>query len=83
MRKQKHLDVEWYLPQRKNNSLYQKRPFDYSTVATSDMIAMIAEETKYKTPNEILPLITYDNDAKRIMQGYIDNGFGDVALNIK
>lgn len=83
MARQKHLDVEWHLPQRKDHSKYQKRPFAYSTVATSDMLAMIAEETEHQTPNEILPLITYDDDAKRIMQGYIDKGYGDVSLNIR
>lgn len=76
MRKRSKLDVEWYLPG-------HKRPFTYSTVATSDLIVLLCEETVSHTPSEILPLIHYDADAKRIINEYIKRGFESYPLNIK
>lgn len=77
------LPVQWFLPDKKDHTKLQKKPFEYSTVATSNTIALFAEDTEHKTPNEILQLIPYDADAIRILQGYIDKGFGDVSLNVK
>lgn len=72
----KHLDVEWFFPGR-------KRPFAYSTVATSNLLAILCEQTISHTAEEILPLIHYDEDAKKIMQEYIKRGFGKYPLNIQ
>lgn len=74
--KRKHSDVSWCLPGR-------KRPFTYTTIATSDLITVLASQTKNKTPKEILSLITYDPEAKAVMQGYIDKGYGDTPLNLR
>lgn len=74
--------VAWHLPTKKDPTAMQKKPFAYSTTATSQGIALLAEQTECKTPNEILPLIAYDQDAIAIMQAYIDRGFGDTTLNI-
>lgn len=75
MPKIKQGDVAWYLPRR-------KRPFMYTTKATLDLIVLLSEQTVNKTPLEILPLITYDIDAKRLMQAYIEKGYGDLKLNL-
>lgn len=75
-KKVKHLDVAWYLPKR-------KRPFMYSTKATSDLLVELSKMTKNHTPIEILPLIIYDIDARKIMKAYIDKGYGNESLNIK
>ncbi len=76
MPKIKHLDVAWYLPGRKH-------PFTYSTVATSQLLALLCEQTSRHTAEEILPLINYDEDAKNIMREYIKRGYGRYLLNIK
>ena len=52
MQKYKHLDVGWYLSGK-------KRPFTYTTLSTSELITVFASQSESKTPNEILPLITY------------------------
>lgn len=62
-------DVQWYVPG-------QKRPIAYSTKATSDLIAVLAEEGG--TIAEVLRRINYDTDAKSVLQAYIDHGYGDV-----
>lgn len=75
-KKVKPLDVRWFLPKR-------KRPFTYSTRGTSDLLVELSKMTKNHTPIEILPLITYDVEAREIMQAYIDKGYGNESLNIK
>lgn len=75
-KKVKHLDVAWYLPKR-------KRPFTYSTQAAFDLLVELSKMTKNHTPIEIIPLITYDVEAREIMQAYIDKGYGNESLNIK
>ena len=75
-RKTTKLDVAWFLPKR-------KQPFMYTTTATSGLIVALAEQTERRTPKEILPLINYDQEAKALMQAYIEKGFGDYSLNIR
>lgn len=60
-------DVEWYLPNR-------KRPVAYSTKAASDLIVLLAQE--YNTIQEIYAAITYDMEAKSILEIYIEKGYG-------
>ena len=55
----------------------------YTTTATSGLIVALAEQTEQRTPKEILPLINYDQEAKALMQAYIEKGFGDYSLNIR
>jgi hypothetical protein len=64
-------DVLWYAPDPKI-----RRPLASSTKASSDLIALL--NAQYPTPKEILAHITYDAEAKAVMQAYIDRGFGDV-----
>lgn len=52
-------DVEWYLP----NS---KRPFAYSTKATSDLIAVLYEQ--YQDLRVVYNQINYDDEAKNNSQ---------------
>ena len=63
-------DVEWHTPN-------QKTPVAYSTVATSDMIEVLSEDNPTATIKEIKNLINYDPEAKRVLQQYIEAGYGD------
>lgn len=69
----KHLSVTWY---------FLKKPFIYTTKAAFDLLAVLSEMTKTHTPNEIITLINYDTDAKKVMQMLIDKGYGDEPLII-
>ena len=62
-------DVSWFLPIR-------KKPIAYSTVATRDLITLLAQEYG-GTIREIQSYINYDNEAKTVLQAYIDRGYGD------
>ena len=61
-------DVAWYVNGK-------KKPIAWSTRATSDLIAVLAEDcdTVYK----LLDCITYDVEAVAIIQKYIDLGYGN------
>lgn len=62
-------DVEYRLPNK-------KKPIAYSTKATSDLIAVLAQD--YETIFDVYNAINYDEDAKDVLQKYIDLGYGDV-----
>ncbi len=70
MRKQRHLDVSWYLPKR-------KRPFAYSTKAISDLIVLLAQE--YTTIQDVYDHYNMLDEGKEILKTYIDKGYGDVV----
>lgn len=61
-------DVSWHVPGRKT-------PIAYSTKATSDLIAVLAEQGG--TIREVQSRINYDQEAKAVLQAYIDRGYGD------
>ena len=63
-------DVEWLLPGKKT-------PIAYSTVATSDLIEALAEQYPKATISQLMQSIRYDEDAKKVVQQYIDAGYGD------
>lgn len=65
-------DVEWYKPKSKINS----RPIAYSPKATSDLIVLLAEDGC--TIKELKDKINYDEEAKAIIQKYIDLGYGEL-----
>ena len=50
------------------------RPIAFSTVATSDLIVLLAEDGC--TIEELKDKIIYDIEAKEIIQKYIDLGYG-------
>lgn len=59
--------VEWYAPRR-------KRPIARSTKAANDLIVILAAEGG--TIQEIHDRINYDQEAKAVLQAYIDLGYG-------
>ena len=67
-------DVEWHIPGKKT-------PIAYSTVATSDLIEALAENNPTATINDLIKEINYDEDAKKVLQQYIDAGYGDQVAN--
>ena len=66
-RKRNNGDVGWYL-----RVGVSKKPFAYSTKATSDLIAILYEQ--YGDLRMVYQNIHYDEDAKKIVKHYIDNG---------
>jgi glutathione synthase/RimK-type ligase-like ATP-grasp enzyme len=66
-------DIEWTLPDR-------KRPFAYSTKATSDLIVLLSEN--HTTVQEAHDMVNYDDEAKNILQHFINNEYGDFELGI-
>lgn len=61
------LDAQWYLPNK-------RRPFAYSTKATSDLIVTLAQT--FETIQNVYDNIIYDYEAKSILQVYIERGYG-------
>lgn len=54
----------------------KKKPIAYSTVATQDLIVILAQD--YETITDVYNAINYDQDAKDVLKKYIDLGYGDV-----
>lgn len=67
-------DVEWHVPGKKT-------PIAYSTRAASDLIEALAEDNPSATIKELLGQITYDVEAKKVLQQYIDAGYGNQVAN--
>ena len=61
-------DVEYRLPNK-------KKPIAYSTTATSDLIVVLSQECQ--TIIDVYNAINYDQDAKDVLQKYIDLGYGN------
>lgn len=61
-------DVSWTVPNK-------KKPITYSTVATSQLIGLLSQE--HKTIQDVYEAVTYDVEAKEILQKYIDLGYGN------
>jgi predicted metal-dependent RNase len=55
----------------------KKKPIAYSTVATQDLIVILAQD--YETISDVYNAINYDQDAKDVLKKYIDLGYGDVV----
>lgn len=62
-------DIEWFTDA-------QKKPIAYSTVAARDLIMALSEEHPIATVNELKDYINYDVEAKRVVQQYIEAGYG-------
>jgi N12 class adenine-specific DNA methylase len=67
-------DVTWTLPAGSPN---KATVVAYSTKATSDTIDVMADENPTATISQLRDLILYDQDAKKVLQQYIDAGYGD------
>ena len=65
-------DVSWVSPKSKINS----KPIAHSTKAVSDLIVLLSADGC--TINELKDKINYDNEAKDIIQKYIDLGYGEL-----
>lgn len=65
-------DVAWYLSGR-------KRPIAYSTKAASDLIVALAEDGA--TVQDVHARITYDREARTVLETYIEKGLGDSIAN--
>ena len=63
-------DVLWYAPN--SNTIIA-----YSTVATSDLIGVMADDNPAMTISELHDAINYDVEAKKVLLAYINSGFGD------
>ena len=61
-------DVHWKIPNK-------KKPIAYSTVATSNLIGLLSQ--KFETIQDVYDAITYDVEAKEVLQKYIDLGYGN------
>ena len=61
-------DVHWYVPNK-------KKPIAYSTKAASDIIGLLAED--FETIQDVCDAINYDQEAKDVLQKYIDLGYGN------
>ena len=61
-------DVHWTVPNK-------KKPIAYSTVATSNLIGLLAQD--FETIQDVYDAINYDEEAKEILQKYIDLGYGN------
>jgi len=64
----KGLGVDWYFPT-------EKRAFAHSTVATSDLITVLSEQ--YLTTKDVYNAINYDDEAKEIVNKFIQKGYGN------
>ena len=67
-------DVEWTIPGRKT-------PIAYSTKAVSDSIEVMADEYPTATIKELQEKFHYGPDEKKVLQRYIDAGYGDQVAN--
>jgi hypothetical protein len=63
-------DSEWYVPG-------HKQAIAYSTTATSNSIGAMADDNPMATISELLDMFVYDDEAKKVLSAYIDNGYGD------
>ena len=69
-------DVQWTLPGD------VKHPIAYSTQATSDSIDVMADEHPTATISQLHDLLPkYDVEERRVLQQYIDAGYGDQVAN--
>jgi hypothetical protein len=64
-------DVQWTLPSR-------KRPFAYSTTATSDLIVMLGQDRH--TVASAAGAILYDPEGKAILRELPEAGYADTPL---
>lgn len=60
-------DVHWYLPKRKT-------PIAYSTIACSDVIEILSEETL--TIEELKNRFDLRSEEARVLEQYVNHGYG-------
>lgn len=67
-------DVQWTVPG-------HKQPIAYSTVATSNTIGVIADDHPTETIEGLKKYLPYGYDEKKVLDAYIQNGYGDQIAN--
>lgn len=67
-------DIYWYAPN-------TKIVIAYSTRSASDLISTMSEDSPKMTILELHDAINYDEEAKKVLQAYINNGFGDYSAS--
>lgn len=68
-------DVIWY-------ALSSNVIIAYSTVAAKGLIEALAQENPKMTIAELYNAINYDLESKKVLQTYINNGFGNHVASI-
>ena len=63
-------DIYWYAPN-------TKIVIAYSTRSASDLVETMSGDNPKMTISELHDAINYDEEAKKVLQAYINNGFGD------
>lgn len=71
-RKNNDLGVQWTMPGK-------KRPFTTTTVATSDLIVLMAEDGH--TVDSAHDAINYDEEAKAVLVKFSEAGYGNARLD--
>mgnify|MGYP007125820773 CR=1 FL=1 len=67
------LGVDWHLPNPKGG--FYKRPFASTTVASADLIDMVAGDCL--TWREVAAAIRYDPEARDVAMAFVEAGYGD------
>lgn len=73
-------DVEWHSI-KKSRVAKRGKILAYSTQATSDLIVMLAEDNPKATIREIQQMINFDGEAEKVLQAYIDKGWGEAIAH--
>lgn len=70
-------DIKWH-SLKKSRYARRGKILACSTKATSDLIVtVLKDEMPWATIKELKELITFDEEAKKVLQAYIDAGQGD------
>lgn len=76
-KRQTSLGVDWYMP--KAGGGFAARRFATTTVATSDLIRLLAHDGH--TVQSAHDAINFDVEAKAVLTAMADKGFGQVKLD--
>lgn len=74
-RKRPSLGVDWHLPNPRGG--FYKRPFASTTVASADLIALVAGDSL--TWREVVAGIHYDPEARDVAMAFVEAGYGDAV----
>lgn len=77
--------AEWLMPRSRKKDgtvVFTRRPFAKTTVATSNLVSLVAEECA--TINEVLAVLErgYDPDAIDVVRAIVAKGWGDLPASI-
>lgn len=72
-RRRPDLGSHWFVP-------WRKRAVASCTVASSDLVKVLAEDQPALTVRAAVDAILFDREAQAVLRAYVDLGLGDVAL---